>query len=1176
MVKASHTLSFWWLEFGENPGFVSGIISTERLWAGFLPARTGLTSVLAKGEGENVVRLFLLICFAVVGWGCDSGDSSTGENSAESAVSAPTNSVPSTDGLEVPVMRTPLGPDAGLGTREEGECVDLDGDGYGENCEAGPDCDDRHGTANAGANEQCGDGIDNDCDGRVEENCGCQAGESLPCYPAAPETAGVGRCRMGFRACQDGAFGACENSRIPMNEICNQSDDDCDGRTDEGVGNACGGCGPLPEESCDGADNDCDGYVDEGVSNACGGCGLPPEEYCDGIDNDCDLQTDEDCRCMASLAAPCYEGPPGTRGVSHCRPGYWSCDESGASSCVGQVLPEHDELRCDGMDDDCDGSIDEGLTNRCGECGAQPLENCEGPTSNRGNGLDDDCDGFIDEGCFCTGRLQQPCYSGPPRTLGQGTCTGGTANCEESQITACVGEVLPASEVCGDGLDTDCDGRVDEGCPADACEAGEEVCDNVDNDCDGQVDELVRGPCGCLTEARAEELCGESGLAIDDDCDGRIDEVCSCKKGPPASCYLGPVETIGIGECRTGRLQCDPNSNLQQGSVSGCRGYVGPRAEICNGLDDDCDGTTDEQPADGNACGGCGSPPEETCDGEDNDCDGTTDEGVSNACGHCGPAPQEECDGLDNDCDGLVDEGVVNFCGLCGESCFELVFDERDQWELGSLINLEPAEDDPDALSLEVGTTSGEAYLWAAATNDNEVVKIDTNRCRIDDVYPTWGFYPSRTAVTTDGSVWIGNRALGNADASDYTQGNAVHLDVDGNVLCRARVTGQGSVAVRAVTIDQNGDAWVGSWDKQAMYKVSGNLVEPGGGIDNIPDCKILQEVPIGRAAYGAAVDSQGFLWVAVRNKNVLKIDTRDGSIVARVASGPVPSIRVKNGQATILSANGGNIAPYGMAIDRNDNVWYGNAFGGGGNIIRVHGTTNQMVTYPLDEPNIYCDGSRDRNACSSVLPNSFNPNRTRGIAVDLDGNIWGADDQARMLHKFAPDGEHLLTVYTNVSNAGVAVDAEGKIWAVAAGTTKRFNTEGAFECEVTGMPSLYSYSDMTGMQLLNITLRSGRWVVRLDGGNDQTRWDSIDWSGVFPSGAVADVRVRTAPTVQELPGGAWSNRSYESPFRLPDENINTGFTPRNRWLEIEVRLTRQDDGVQPRLERLRVQYQWL
>ena len=175
-------------------------------------------------------------------------------------------------------------------------CQDLDGDGFGENCEAGPDCNDARGSAHPGAAEQCGDGIDNDCDVNVEEGCGCNEGEAVPCYPGAEETIGVGRCRSGYRVCRGGVLGACEESRLPIDEICNGTDDDCDGTADEGEGilNECGECGVAPDETCDGADNDCDGQVDELVGNACGGCGLPPAEYCDGLDNDCDGQSDED------------------------------------------------------------------------------------------------------------------------------------------------------------------------------------------------------------------------------------------------------------------------------------------------------------------------------------------------------------------------------------------------------------------------------------------------------------------------------------------------------------------------------------------------------------------------------------------------------------------------------------------------------------------------------------------------------------------------------------------------------------------------------------------------------------------------------------------------------------------------------------------------------------------
>ncbi len=50
----------------------------------------------------------------------------------------------------------------------------------------------------------------------------------------------------------------------------------------------------MPEETCDDRDEDCDGRVDEGVRNACGACGPPLLERCDGRDEDCDGQVDEE------------------------------------------------------------------------------------------------------------------------------------------------------------------------------------------------------------------------------------------------------------------------------------------------------------------------------------------------------------------------------------------------------------------------------------------------------------------------------------------------------------------------------------------------------------------------------------------------------------------------------------------------------------------------------------------------------------------------------------------------------------------------------------------------------------------------------------------------------------------------------------------------------------------
>jgi hypothetical protein len=50
-------------------------------------------------------------------------------------------------------------------------CIDTDNDGYGENCAAGDDCDDSNADVHPGADEICGDGIDNNCDGQIDEDC---------------------------------------------------------------------------------------------------------------------------------------------------------------------------------------------------------------------------------------------------------------------------------------------------------------------------------------------------------------------------------------------------------------------------------------------------------------------------------------------------------------------------------------------------------------------------------------------------------------------------------------------------------------------------------------------------------------------------------------------------------------------------------------------------------------------------------------------------------------------------------------------------------------------------------------------------------------------------------------------------------------------------------------------
>ena len=128
------------------------------------------------------------------------------------------------------------------------------------------------------------------------------------------------------------------------------------------------------------------------------------------------------------------------------------------------------------IDEDCDGSVDEGVGRGCGsstgEC-RPGTETCSrgsfgacvggvGPGTETCDGMDDeDCDGTVDEGCGCTTGATRPCG------VSTGLCIAGTQTCNSmGSWEPCTGAVGPVPEVCN-MLDDDCDGASDEGgiCP---------------------------------------------------------------------------------------------------------------------------------------------------------------------------------------------------------------------------------------------------------------------------------------------------------------------------------------------------------------------------------------------------------------------------------------------------------------------------------------------------------------------------------------------------------------------------------------------------------------------------------------------------------------------------------------------------------------------------------------
>ncbi|MEZ4249704.1 MAG: MopE-related protein [Polyangiales bacterium] len=159
---------------------------------------------------------------------------------------------------------------------------------------------------------------------------------------------------------------------------------------------------------------------------------------------------------------------PVEAGACHHRAG----DAATLRAVLDAVSRQVIEETCNGFDDDCDGFVDEDF-DRDGDghttCGSVPggvdatLVDCDdddparGPSATeRCNGRDDDCDGLVDPGCGCV--------EGDSRRCGEevGTCVAGVQRCVGGTWTVCEGEGRPSEvDVC-DGLDEDCDGRVDE------------------------------------------------------------------------------------------------------------------------------------------------------------------------------------------------------------------------------------------------------------------------------------------------------------------------------------------------------------------------------------------------------------------------------------------------------------------------------------------------------------------------------------------------------------------------------------------------------------------------------------------------------------------------------------------------------------------------------------------
>lgn len=528
---------------------------------------------------------------------------------------------------------------------------------------------------------------------------------------------------------------------------------------------------------------------------------------------------------------------------------------------------------------------------------------------------------------------------------------------------------------------------------------------------------------------------------------------------------------------------------------------------------------------------------------------------------------------------------------------FDLTPENSDQVVLGPEGELVL---DPEVEQVEFG------FLWVANTGENTVSKVDIETghevARYAsvrdsaslgvDAVPVGGFNgstdncgncPSRTAIDYNGDAFVANRAFGGqATVTKYGNESMGCIDRDGNgvIDTSADVDGDGRIAVddpgeflgeddecilwtkpvgepgeiaRALAIDaggpdgENGNVWVGLFNGRRVVALSGDTGDPILDAGGVPVSVSLSDGAGSIRPYGAAVDGGGNIWLT-------GIEEGSTVYIAKVNAYTYQLL----GLYAVPDDDDGCSLNYGITIDPAQRIWVG-----GWQCHDVKGfdpaTGNWYRVDRDDESN------------------------TRGVAVDIAGNVWVAYDGGRV-GRFRIDdviamGDNAPGTMFDLpplpapwdggidNTIGVGIDKNGACWAVSrnddleVGAATRIKPDGTMESFPVGL-NPYTYSDFTGFGLLTVVRPNGWWRGTIEGcakSNTPSDWTMLEWGEIEPPGTAVRMRLRVADTMAGLATAPWYGPWDNSPVDLDAAGVPTAY-----YMEVEVQLTTTDATQSP------------